>query len=319
MPLNIPDGLPAFNVLQRENIFCISNTEAQHQDIRPVRILLLNLMPKKIETEIHLLRMLSNSPLQINVELLRIDARPSQSTPIEHMDNFYKNFEQIVDEKYDGMIITGAPLGQIPFAEVHFWDDMQRILDWTVTHVSSVMFLCWAVQAAMYHLYGIEKQLLSKKLFGVYPHRLVQPLAPIVRGFDDVFYAPHSRYAEVPTDALAVLTDIDIIADSPIAGPYVMAHKDGRHLFVTGHSEYEPHCLKDEYARDLAAHLNPELPEHYFPNDDPREAPEVTWKSHGNLLFNNWLNYYVYQLTPYDMDEIGRVRHPILQFITTGA
>ena len=319
MPLNIPDGLPAFDVLQRENIFCISNTEAQHQDIRPVRILLLNLMPKKIETEIHLLRMLSNSPLQINVELLRISDKPSRSTPIEHMDNFYKSFEQIKEEKYDGMIITGAPLGQIPFAEVHFWDDMHRILDWTVTHVSSVMFLCWAVQAAMYHLYGIEKQLLPKKIFGVYPHQLVQPLAPIVRGFDDVFYAPHSRYAEVPAAALAAVPDIEIIADSAIAGPYVMAHKDGRHLFVTGHSEYEPQSLKDEYERDLAADMNPELPENYFPHDDPKEAPRVTWKSHGNLLFNNWLNYYVYQMTPYNMDEIGRVRHPILTNRASGA
>jgi len=308
MPLNIPDGLPAFDVLQRENIFCMANSTAQLQDIRPIRVLLLNLMPKKIETEIHLLRMLSNSPLQVDVELLRITDKPSKNTPIEHMDNFYKNFSEVKDNKYDGMIITGAPLGQVDFSDVSFWGDMTEIMDWTVTNVTSVMFLCWAVQAAMYHLYGINKVILPKKISGVYPHRLVSPLSPIVRGFDDVFNAPHSRYAEVPARALAELDEIEIIADSSIAGPYVWAHKDGRHLFVTGHSEYEPDCLKGEYERDIEAGLAPAVPENYFPNDDPNQNPIVTWKSHGNLLFANWLNYYVYQLTPFNSNEIGEVR-----------
>ncbi len=308
MPLNIPDGLPAFDVLQRENVFCMSSTEAEHQDIRPIRVLLLNLMPKKIETEIHLLRMLSNSPLQVDVELLRISEKPSKHTPIEHMETFYKSFDDIEQNKYDGMIITGAPLGQVEFTDVNFWEDMKRIMDWTVSNVTSVMFLCWAVQAAMYHLYGVKKRLLPKKISGVYPHRLVNPLSPIVRGFDDVFDAPHSRYAEVPGEDLLKLDDIDVISDSDIAGPYVWAHKDGRHLFVTGHSEYEPNCLKDEYERDLDAGIDPEIPENYFPNDDPSQDPIVTWKSHGNLLFNNWLNYYVYQLTPFDADNIGHVR-----------
>lgn len=309
MPLNIPDGLPAFEVLQRENIFCMASTTAQRQDIRPMRILLLNLMPKKIETEIHLLRMLSNSPLQVDVDLLRISDKPSRNTPIEHMDNFYKDFSQVKDNKYDGMIITGAPLGQVPFSDVSFWDDMTEIMDWSTTHVTSVMFLCWAVQAAMYHLYGVNKRILDHKISGVYPHRIINSLSPIARGFDDVFDAPHSRYAEVPIDDLQKLDNIDIIADSPIAGAYAWAHKDGRHLFVTGHSEYEPDCLKDEYQRDLEAGLSPTIPENYFPDDDPDKNPIVTWKSHGNLLFSNWLNYFVYQLTPFEQKDIGTIRH----------
>lgn len=305
MPLNIPDGLPALEVLNRENIFCMTDSSASHQDIRPIRVLLLNLMPKKIETEIHLLRMLSNSPLQVNVELLRISDKPSKHTPIEHMDNFYKDFDQVREQKYDGFIVTGAPLGQVPFSEVSFWDDITEILDWSVSHVTSTMFLCWAVQAAMYHLYGVEKHVLPRKISGVYPHKLVDPYSQIARGFDDVFDAPHSRYAEVPRQELLKVPELTIIADSDIAGPYIWANRNGRHLFVTGHSEYEPNCLKDEYERDLAAGMNPEVPENYFPDNDPRKEPIVTWKSHGNLLFNNWLNYYVYQLTPFNAELIG--------------
>ena len=309
MPLNIQDGLPAIKVLRGENIFCLESSQASHQDIRAIRVLLLNLMPKKIETEIHLLRMLSNSPLQVDVELLRITDKPSRSTPIDHMENFYKDFSQVRNKKYDGMIITGAPLGQVPFDEVSFWEDLKEIMDWTVGNVTSVMFLCWAVQAAMYHLYSVNKVILPQKISGVYPHRLVNPLSPIVRGFDDRFDAPHSRYAEVPADELAQLDEIDIISDSEIAGPYIWSHRDGRHLFVTGHSEYEPGCLKDEYNRDVEAGINPRIPENYFPGNDPAQEPIVTWKSHGNLLFSNWLNYYVYQLTPFSMDDIGHVRN----------
>ena len=309
MPLNIQDGLPAIKVLRGENIFCLESSQASHQDIRAIRVLLLNLMPKKIETEIHLLRMLSNSPLQVDVELLRITDKPSRSTPIDHMENFYKDFSQVRNKKYDGMIITGAPLGQVPFDEVSFWEDLKEIMDWTVGNVTSVMFLCWAVQAAMYHLYSVDKAILPQKISGVYPHRLVNPLSPIVRGFDDRFDAPHSRYAEVPADELAQLDEIDIISDSEIAGPYIWSHRDGRHLFVTGHSEYEPGCLKDEYNRDVEAGINPRIPENYFPGNDPAQEPIVTWKSHGNLLFSNWLNYYVYQLTPFSMDDIGHVRN----------
>ena len=311
MPINIPDGLPAINVLKKENIFCLSSSEALHQDIRPVRILLLNLMPKKIETEIHLLRMLANTPLQVDVELLRINDKPSRHTPLEHLDAFYKSIHDIRDQKYDGMIITGAPLGKLDFAEVSFWRELVEVMDWSQGRVTSVLFLCWAVQAAMHHLYGLDKRLLPEKLSGVYPHRLVNPHAPIVRGFDDLFQAPHSRYAEVPADAIAGLPEIELVADSRIAGPYIMSHNDGRHLFVTGHSEYEPLCLSDEYQRDLAAGLNPAIPENYFPDDDPTQAPMITWKSHGALLFSNWLNYYVYQATPFDPADIGRVRRPL--------
>ncbi len=305
MPIRIPDNLPAAEVLQGENIFCISNTDAAQQDIRPLKILLLNLMPKKIETEIHLMRMLANSPLQVDMELMRIDDRPSKNTPIEHMETFYKSFDDIHNTKYDGLIITGAPLGQKEFSEVSFWEEMKQIMEWSLHNVTSTMFLCWGVQAAMYHLYGINKHLLSKKISGVYPHQLIKPLSPIVRGFDDIFDAPHSRYAEVRSEDISVHDKLEIIAASDIAGAYIFARKDGRQLFVTGHSEYEPHCLKDEYERDVASGINPEIPENYFPNDDPARDPIVTWKSHGNLLFSNWLNYYVYQLTPFDESRIG--------------
>lgn len=308
MPINIPDELPAFSVLQQENIFCMTSSYAARQDIRPMNILVLNLMPKKIETEIHLLRMLSNSPIQVNIELMRISDERSKNTPIEHMDTYYKSFDDIRHKKYDGMIITGAPLGQVAFADVTFWEDLKVIMEWTLTHVTSVMYLCWAVQAAMFHLYGIQKHLLPKKISGVYPHRLLKPLSPIVRGFDDVFHAPHSRYAEVRREDIEQVEALELISDSEIAGPYIIARKDGRELFVTGHSEYEPLCLKNEYERDLAAGLNPEVPENYFPNDDPSRDPLVTWKSHGNLLFSNWLNYYVYQLTPFDAAKIGAVQ-----------
>jgi homoserine O-succinyltransferase len=292
-------------VLKRENIFFMSSTDAAHQDIRPLRILLLNLMPKKIETEIHILRMLANSPLQTDVELMRISNTPSKNTPIEHMETFYKDFDDVKENKYDGMIITGAPLGQLPFEEVSFWPQLQEILDWSVTNVTSTLFLCWGVQAAMFHLYGIKKHLLPKKISGVYEHQLVDSLAPAVRGFDDVFDAPHSRYAEIKIEDIDRHPELNLIATSEIAGAYIFQRRDGRHLFVTGHSEYEPNCLKDEYERDVAAGINPDIPEHYFPDDNPELPPIVTWKSHGNLLFSNWLNYYVYQLSPFDVSQIG--------------
>ena len=306
MPLRIPDGLPAADALKKENIFCISNTQAITQDIRPLKVLLLNLMPKKIETEIHLIRMLGNSPLQVDVDLMRINDKPSKNTPVEHIQMFYKSFAQVSGQKYDGFIVTGAPLGQVPFAKVSFWPDMVKIMDWSTTHVTSTMFLCWGVQAAMYHLYGIEKKLLPKKISGVYPHQLDKALSPIVRGFDDVFDAPHSRYAEVAAEDISRDPRLEIIASSKIAGPYIITRKDSKQLFVTGHSEYEPLCLKHEYMRDVQSGINPAVPENYFPADDPTQTPIVTWKSHGNLLFSNWLNYYVYQQTPFDINAIGR-------------
>ena len=308
MPLRIPDELPATKILQDENIFCMTDSFAAHQDIRPLRVLLLNLMPKKIETEIHLMRMLSNSPLQVNIELMHIGEKKSKNTPIEHMESFYKTFDDIKTEKYDGMIITGAPLGQVPFAEVLFWDELVEIMDWTLQHVTSVMYLCWGVQASMYHRYGIQKKVLDKKISGVYDHRVIAPLAPVIRGFDDTFDAPHSRFAEVPPEEIEKNEELEIIAVSDVAGPYIVGRKDGRELFVTGHAEYEPLSLKSEYERDLDTRMNPPMPENYFPDDDPTRQPIVTWKSHGNLLFANWLNYYVYQLTPFDASLIGSNR-----------
>lgn len=305
MPINIEGDLPAYEVLSRENIFCMTSGRALRQDIRPMNILILNLMPKKIETEIHLMRMLANTPLQVHVELLRIEDTPSTHTPIEHMERFYKDVEDIVDRRYDGLIVTGAPLGTVPFDDVRFWDTLKTIMDWSLTHVTSTMYLCWAVQAAMFHLYGIQKRILPQKISGVYEHHLIKPFSPIVRGFDDVFDAPHSRYAEVPESEIQKHPELEVIASSDVAGPYIIARKDGRQLFVTGHSEYEPMCLRDEYERDLAAGIEPAIPENYFPNDDPTQPPIVTWKSHGNLLFQNWLNYYVYQLTPFDETLIG--------------
>ncbi|MGQ9427064.1 homoserine O-acetyltransferase MetA [Gilvimarinus sp. F26214L] len=305
MPIRLPGNLPAADVLQRENVFVMSDQQAQHQDIRPLKILLLNLMPKKIETEIHLIRMLSNTPLQVDLELMRIHDKPSKNTSIEHMETFYKEFEGVKDRKFDGLIITGAPLGAIPFEEVIFWEELKTVMDWSRTHVTSTLFLCWAVQAAMYHHYGIMKRVLDKKVSGVFAHHLVKPHSPIVRGFDDVFDAPHSRYAEISMEAIASRPELEVVAASEEVGAFLVARKDGRQVFVIGHSEYEPNCLKDEYERDMKAGLNPSIPENYFPNDDPTQQPTVTWKSHGNLLFNNWLNYYVYQLTPFDMEKIG--------------
>ncbi len=305
MPINIPDNLPAVDVLTSENIFVMTSSRAVHQDIRPLNILLLNLMPKKIETEIHMLRMLSNSPLQVNIELMRIHDRPSRNTPIEHMESFYKDFDQIRDNKYDGMIITGAPLGAIDFKDVEFWAAMKEIMDWSIRNVTSVMFLCWAVQAALNYLYGVPKYVLDRKISGVFKHHLNDPLSPIVRGFDDVFDAPHSRFGDVRCVDIQKCPELQVIAESEVAGPYIVTRADGRQIFVIGHSEYEPLCLKDEYERDLVAGLNPHIPVNYFPEDDPTKMPLVTWKSHGNLLFNNWLNYYVYQLTPFDLNDIA--------------
>jgi len=308
MPIRIPDNLPATQVLQKENIFTIPSSRAEHQDIRPLNILLLNLMPKKIETEIHLLRMLSNTPLQVHVELMRINDKPSKNTPIDHMETFYKDFSDISDRNYDGMIITGAPFGQLDFEDVTFWSALCEIMDWSLSHVTSVMFLCWSVQAAMYHFYGINKRVLDAKMSGVYPHQLLKPYAPIARGFDDIFDAPHSRYGEIESADINRHRELEIVASSDVAGPYIVSRLDGRQLFVVGHSEYEPQCLKDEYKRDLEAGLNPAIPENYFPDNNPEANPIVTWKSHGNLLFANWLNYYVYQLTPFDISQLETVK-----------
>jgi len=303
MPLNIPDNLPAADILRNENIFVMNKTRAIHQDIRPQEIVILNLMPNKTTTETHLLRMLSNTPLQLEVILVHPQTHNSKNTPQEHLDSFYKTFDLIKDRNFDGLIITGAPIEHLDFEEVDYWDEMKKIMDWAESHVTSTLFICWAAQAGLYHHYKVPKYPLAKKMFGVFRHRINTPKLPIVRGFDDDFLAPHSRHTEVRHSDIELITDLDIVAESEDAGIYLVASKDGKRLFVTGHSEYDPHTLRDEYLRDLGKGMAIEKPKNYFMNDDPLLEPIVRWKSHANLLYSNWLNYYVYQVTPYILNR----------------
>ena len=303
MPLNIPDNLPAADILRNENIFVMNETRAIHQDIRPQEIVILNLMPNKTTTETHLLRMLSNTPLQLEVVLVHPQTHTSKNTPQEHLDSFYKTFDLIKNRNFDGLIITGAPIELLDFEEVDYWSEMKEIMDWAETHVTSTLYICWAAQAGLYHHYKVPKYTLDKKMFGVFNHKINTPRLPIVRGFDDDFLAPHSRYTEVRRKDIESISELDIVAESDVAGIYLVASKDGKRLFVTGHSEYDPHTLRDEYNRDLSKGLPIEKPQNYFLNDDPALEPVVRWKSHANLLYCNWLNYYVYQVTPYILNR----------------
>ena len=303
MPLNIPDNLPAADILRNENIFVMNETRAIHQDIRPQEIVILNLMPNKTTTETHLLRMLSNTPLQLEVILVHPQTHTSKNTPQEHLDSFYKTFDLIKNRNFDGLIITGAPIELLDFEEVDYWSEMKEIMDWAESHVTSTLYICWAAQAGLYHHYKVPKYTLDKKMFGVFNHKIYTPRLPIVRGFDDDFLAPHSRYTEVRREDIESIAELDIVAESDVAGIYLVASKDGKRLFVTGHSEYDPHTLRDEYNRDLSKGLPIEKPQNYFLNDDPALEPVVRWKSHANLLYCNWLNYYVYQVTPYILNR----------------
>ena len=304
MPIRVPDELPAVNFLRNENVFVMTSSRALVQNIRPLKILILNLMPKKIETENQFLRLLSNSPLQLDIQLLRIDNRESRNTPTEHLDTFYRNFADIRDENYDGLIVTGAPLGLVDFDDVAYWPQIQQVLHWAKDHVTSTLFVCWAVQAALNILYGLPKITREQKLSGVYQHSLVQPHALLTRGFDDQFLAPHSRYADFPTDIIREHTDLDLFAVSEETGAYLMTSRDKRLVFVTGHPEYDSHTLADEYLRDIGAGIDSPLPYNYFPGNNCRLTPQASWRSHGHLLFSNWLNYYVYQITPYDLKHM---------------
>ncbi len=304
MPLNIPDKLPAIKILEEENIFVMNESRATHQDIRPLKIIILNLMPLKITTETDLLRLLSNSPLQIEIDFMKIKGHQPKNTPSGHMKEFYRDFDQLNDKKYDGMIITGAPVEQLPFEEVTYWDEMKQILDWAGHHVTSSLFICWAAQAALFHFYGVPKYPLKKKMFGVFEHTNKNDKLPIFRGFDDVFYIPHSRHTEIRAADIEKHDSLEIIASSEIAGVSIVKAKNGRQLFITGHSEYSRHTLDSEYKRDKAKNLPIEIPVNYYPGDNPRKMPVMRWKSTANLLFSNWLNYYVYQETPYDLNEI---------------
>ena len=304
MPLNVPDNLPAIDVLREENIFVMDESRAIHQDIRPLRVAILNLMPLKITTETHLLRMLSNTPLQVEVVLIHPSCHVSKNTPLEHMKNFYNDFESIRNEKYDGLIITGAPIEHLHFEDVSYWDEMTEIMEWSRTNVTSTLYICWAAQAGLYYHYGIPKYTVERKISGVFKHYVNTPKIPIVRGFDDEFLAPHSRYTEVRRADIEKIAGLNIAAESADAGIYLVVSEDARQVFVTGHSEYDPLTLKEEYIRDLKKGLDIQPPKNYFPDNDPTKTPVVKWKAHANLLFSNWLNYYVYQETPFDPENI---------------
>lgn len=305
MPIRVPDELPAVSCLRNENVFVMPSSRASVQEIRPLKVLLLNLMPKKIEAENQFLRLLSNSPLQIDIQLLRIDKRVSRNTPIEHLNNFYCDFDDIQDHNYDGLIVTGAPLGLVAFSDVAYWPQIERVVHWAKAHVTSTLFVCWAVQAALKILYDIPKKTRETKLSGVYKHHILQPHALLTRGFDDTFLAPHSRNADFPSEMIRQHTDLELFAEMDNGNAYLFGSKDKRLAFVTGHAEYNALTLAQEYHRDCAAGLNPVIPHHYFPNDDPSQTPRATWRSHGYLLYSNWLNYYVYQITPYDLRQMN--------------
>lgn len=305
MPIRIPDSLPATAALESENIFVMTEYRAMHQDIRPLKLLLLNLMPTKIVTETQILRKLSNTPLQIEVELLRTSSHDSKNTAEEHLEAFYTSFEEVRNRRFDGMIITGAPVELLDFEDVDYWDELCRIMDWAAVNVHSTLHICWGAQAGIYHHYGVAKHALPQKAFGVYEHRVEKPHSPLVRGFDDVFMAPHSRYTEVHACDIEEHPELELIAVSDEAGVYLAKSVDSRNFFVFGHPEYDRDTLKAEYERDVARGLDIALPVNYFPDDDPTAEPVSSWRSHAQLLYTNWLNYYVYQTTPYDISSIG--------------
>lgn len=305
MPINVPDGLPAAEILTKEDVFIMEEKRAEHQDIRPLSIVILNLMPNKIITETQILRLLGNSPLQVDITLLYPETHRSKNTPEEYLIKYYQTFDSIKDQKFDGMIITGAPIEQLPFEEVDFWPELQKIMDWSKAHVFSTLFICWGAQAGLYHFFGVPKYPLPAKMFGVFPHTLNRRDIRLLRGFDDIFYVPHSRHTEVRKEDIVKVPELEILSESEESGVYLVGTKGGRQIFVTGHSEYDPYTLKAEYDRDISYELPINIPQNYYPGDDPRQTPVVRWRGHSNLLFANWLNYYVYQETPYNLEELG--------------
>ncbi len=304
MPIKIQSTLPAREILENENIFVMGEERAVHQDIRAMRVAILNLMPTKISTETQILRLLSNSALQVEITLLHTATYESKNTDADHLLNHYVTFKDIEKEKFDGLIITGAPVEQMPFEQVEYWEELKHILDWAETNVESNFYICWGAQAALYHKYGIPKYDLPQKIFGVYEHRILSRTESLLRGFDDVFLAPHSRHTEIRRADVEKVDDLNILAESEEAGLYLLGSKDGRHIFVTGHSEYDPLTLKGEYDRDVTKGLPINVPQNYYPKNDPTQMPNVRWRGHANLLYTNWLNYYVYQVTPFDPNQI---------------
>lgn len=304
MPLRLPDRLPAIDILKNENIFVMDNSRAHAQDIRPLRIVILNLMPLKITTETDLIRLLSNTPLQLDISFMKLRSHTSKNTPIEHMMMFYRDFADMQDEKYDGMIITGAPVETMEFEQVGYWEEIVRVFDWARTHVHSKLFICWAAQAGLYYYFGVPKYPLSKKMFGIFPQNFVDPRLPIFRGFDDVFMMPQSRHTEIRRSDIEQHPELTIIAESPQSGVSIVMARGGREFYVTGHLEYAPNTLDNEYKRDRDIRDDVELPVNYYQNNDPSLPPMVYWRAHANLFYNNWVNYYVYQETPYDITKI---------------
>lgn len=304
MPIRIDNELPAKQRLEIENIFVMSNMRADTQDIRPLKILILNLMPTKLETETQLLRLLSNSPLQVDVEFLQVATHEAKNVSKSHMDKFYETYDDVKNKKYDGMIITGAPVEQMEFEEVDYWDELCKIMEWSKTNVYSTFHICWGAQAGLYYHYGIKKYPTKKKIFGIFPHQCLDETHPLMRGLDDIYYAPHSRHTEIKTQDIAQVKDLQILSYSELAGIHIVADMECRKFFVTGHSEYDRDTLAREYFRDKEKGLDIDIPYNYFPNNDVNATPQMEWKSTANILFNNWLNYFVYQKTPYDLNTL---------------
>ena len=304
MPIKIPSNLPAFSALQEERIFVMPDDRAEHQDIRPLKIAILNLMPKKIETETQILRLLSNTPIQVDIDFVQTKSHVSKNTSQDHLVKFYTTFDEIRNNRYDGMIITGSPVEQIEFEEVDYWDELCEILDWTRTNVFSTLHICWGAQAGLYRHYNVPKYTLPKKMFGIFPHYLVNYSNKILKGFDELFYVPHSRHTEIKREDIEKVEELEILTESSLSGVHMVASKNGRQFFITGHSEYDRDTLSNEYFRDKNKGLPIEIPYNYFPDDNPENEPVFTWRCHANQLFSNWLNYCVYQETPFDLSEL---------------
>ncbi len=305
MPIRISQDLPAYQILQNENIFVMTHDRAEQQDIRPLKILILNIMPKKIETETQILRLLSNTPLQVDIELMHVASHVSKNTSLSHLETFYTTFGEIKDKHYDGMIITGAPVEHLPYEQVDYWGEICQIMEWSKTHVFSTLHICWAAQAGLYYHFGIPKYPLAQKMFGIFPHVVEVEHSLLLKGFDECFYVPHSRNTEIRRADIEQVSQLEILTSSPMSGVHIVANKNGRQYFITGHSEYDRDTIAQEYFRDRDKGIDIQIPYHYFPEDDPTRTPRVTWRCHANLMFSNWLNYCVYQRTPYNLDELS--------------
>lgn len=304
MPIRISSELPAFKTLMNENIFVMSKERAEHQDIRPLKVVILNIMPKKIETESQLLRLLSNTPLQVDIDLLHVASHVSKNTSLNHLSSFYKTFDEIKNTRYDGMIITGAPVELLDYEQVDYWDEICKIMEWSITHVFSTLHICWAAQAGLYYHFGIPKYPLDKKVFGIFPHKAEVENCQLLRGFDDVFFVPHSRNSEIRREDIEKVSQLEILTSSDISGVHIVANKNGRQYFITGHSEYDRDTIANEYFRDMQKGIDIQLPYNYFPDDNPNNTPKFSWRCTANLMFSNWLNYCVYQLTPFNLEEL---------------